>query len=307
MVFAPAVGMTPEASHVATPQPSRPSAPAVDTAAPRGRSGLIGRLVMVAIVLAVGAAGVLILTRAAAPKAGLTTADIPALQVTPAKVTPGSEIPVSLTAADPIVVPKATKPGQPTSLTDWANRITGATGIPVPALWAYGNAELAMRTNAPSCHLTWATLAGIGRVESNNGQFAGAHLLPNGQESKPVIGVPLDGTGGVRDLPDSDQGRYDGDAVHDHAVGPMQFLPSTWIDYGVDASGDGKADPENINDAALAAANYLCVGGRDMGTASGWWSGLLSYNDSDEYGQKVFGLADGYARKALTALGTSGH
>jgi membrane-bound lytic murein transglycosylase B len=262
---------------------------------------------MVAIVLAVGTAGVLLLTRAAAPKPGLTTADIPALQVTPAQVRPGSEIPVSLTAADPISVPKTAASGQPTSLTAWANRVAGPTGIPEPALWAYGNAELAMRATAPSCHLTWATLAGIGRVESDNGQFDGAHLLADGQESKPIIGVPLDGTGGVRDLPDSDQGRYDGDTVHDHAVGPLQFLPSTWTDYGIDGSGDGRADPENINDAALAAADYLCVGGRAMGTPSGWWAGIMSYNDSDEYGQKVFGLADSYAQKAVTALGTQGH
>lgn len=292
---------------MATPQSSKPSTPAVETAVPRRRSGIVGRLVMVAIVLAVGTAGVLLLTRAATPKAGLTTADIPALQVTPAQVQPGSEVPVSLTAADPVTVPKSARSSQPTSLTDWAKRITGVTGIPEPALWAYGNAELALRSTTPACHLTWATLAGIGRVESDNGQFAGAHLLADGQESRPVLGVPLDGTGGVRDLPDSDQGRYDGDPVHDHAVGPMQFLPSTWTDYGVDASGDGRADPENINDAAMAAANYLCIGERDMGTATGWWAGILSYNDSDEYGQKVFGLADSYARKALTATDPSDH
>jgi membrane-bound lytic murein transglycosylase B len=69
--------------------------------------------------------------------------------------------------------------------------------------------------------------------------------------------------------------------------------------------GNGQPDPENINDAALAAAHYLCVGGRDMGTASGWWSGLMSYNNSAVYGQKVFGLADNYARQAYTALNAS--
>ncbi|HEX5407327.1 MAG TPA: lytic murein transglycosylase [Pseudonocardiaceae bacterium] len=258
---------------------------------------LITRLAVVAVVLIVGAAGVWLLTRAATPKPSLTTADIPALQVTAADIQPGTAIPVRLTAADP---KNATS--TPTSLDAWAGRITAATGIPVPALRAYGNAELAMRTTEPGCHLTWATLAGIGRVESDHGQFGGAHLLANGEESRPVIGVPLDGTGGVRNMPDTDQGRYDGDPVHDHAVGPMQFLPSTWLSYGADAMGTGHPDPENVNDAALAAANYLCVGGRDMGTATGWWSGLLSYNDSNEYGQKVFGLADSYARKAFAVL-----
>lgn len=267
------------------------------------RSGLAGRLAMVAVVLVVGAAGVWFLTRAAAPKPGLTTADIPALQVTPAAVRPGASVPVSLTAADPVALSTPVSgTNQPSSLTDWANRITGVTGIPEPALWAYGNAELAMRATRPGCQLTWATLAGIGRVESDNGQFAGAHLLPGGEESQPVIGVPLDGNGGVQDIPDTDHGRLDGDTVHDHAVGPMQFLPSTWQEYAADALGNGQPDPENINDAALAAADYLCTGGRDMGTASGWWSGIMSYNDSAQYGQKVFGLADSYARQAYAAM-----
>ena len=149
---------------------------------------------MVVVVLLVGAVGVWFLTRAATPKPGLTTADIPALQVTPARVQPGSAVPVSLTAADPVAL-RQPAAQQPSSLTDWAHRVTAATGVPEPAVWAYGNAELAMRTTEPGCHLTWATLAGIGRVESNNGQFGGAHLLPNGAESAPVIGVPLDGTG----------------------------------------------------------------------------------------------------------------
>jgi membrane-bound lytic murein transglycosylase B len=269
------------------------------------RVGLVGRLAMVVAVLVVGAAGVWLLTRAAAPKPSLTTADIPALQVTAAQVKPGSAIPVRLTAADPVTNPKT--PAAPTSLTDWANRVTGATGIPAAALRAYGNAELAMRNTQPSCHLSWATLAGIGRVESDHGRFGGAHLLANGEESKPIVGVPLDGTGGVQNVPDSDGGRFDGDPTHDRAVGPMQFLPSTWASYGADAMGTGHPDPENINDAALAAAHYLCVGGRDMGTPVDWWSGLLSYNDSDVYGQKVFGLADTYARQAQAALRTTSH
>jgi hypothetical protein len=269
---------------------------------------------MVFAVLVVGAAGVWGLTRATTPAPSLTTADIPALQVTAADVRPGSAIPVRLTAAEPLAgsttgshagsttEPTAGTGRQPTSLTDWANRVTGRTGIPTVALRAYGNAELAIRATAPTCHLSWATLAGIGRVESDHGRFGGAHLLANGEESRPVVGVPLDGTGGVRNVPDTDGGRFDGDPTHDRAVGPMQFLPGTWTSFGADAMGTGRPDPENVNDAALAAARYLCAGGRDMGTPSGWWSGLLSYNDSAVYGQKVFGLADTYARQALAAL-----
>ncbi len=273
---------------------------ATQQASRRIRFGVVHRLAVVSAVLVVGAAGVWGLTRATTPTPSLTTADIPALQVKAAQVEPGSAVPVSLTAAD---VPQR----RPTSLDAWASEVTGATAIPVPALRAYGNAELAMRTAEPQCHLSWATLAGIGRVESDHGQFGGAHLLANGEESQPVVGVPLNGTGGVRDIPDSDGGRFDGDPRFDRAVGPMQFLPSTWAGYGADAMGAGHPDPENIDDAALAAARYLCVGGRDMGTPAGWWSGLLSYNDSDQYGQKVFGLADTYARQAFGALDATSH
>lgn len=259
------------------------------------------RLGVVAAVLVVGAAGVWGLTRAIAPKPGLTTAAAPALWVRPADVTPGSAIPVDLTAAD---VP--TKRERP-SLDDWAERVTSATGIPVPALRAYGNAELALRATEPGCRLSWATLAGIGRVESDHGRFGGAHLMANGEESRPVVGVPLNGTGDVRDVPDTDGGRFDGDPRFDHAVGPMQFLPGTWARYGADAMGTGRPDPENVNDAALAAARYLCAGGRDVGTPAGWWSALLSYNDSVDYGRKVFGVADRYARQAYAVLTATTH
>lgn len=266
----------------------------------RPRVGLLGRLALVAIVVVLGAGGVWLLTRATAPKPGLSTADIPALQVAAAPVSPGSAVPADLTVAEP--QGRSAAASRPTTLTDWAGRVAGATGIPGPAVLAYGNAELAMRTDAPGCRLSWATLAGIGRVESDHGQFGGARLLANGEESQPVIGVPLDGNG-VRNIPDTDHGALDGDPVYDHAVGPLQFLPATWRDYASSAL----PDPENINDAALVAARYLCVGGRDMGSAAGWWAGILSYNASVDYAQKVFGQADNYARQAYAALTGSGH
>ncbi len=44
-------------------------------------------------------------------------------------------------------------------------------------------------------------------------------------------------------------------------MGPLQFIPSTWRSWGVDANGDGVADPNQIDDAALAAGRYLCAAG----------------------------------------------
>jgi membrane-bound lytic murein transglycosylase B len=254
----------------------------------------LGRLALVALVLAAAGGGVWLLSSTSTPSAGPVATEIPALQVQPAPVQPGAVAPASE------VVPQGAANG-PDPLTAWADHVSAVSGVPARALMAYGNAELVLRSTTPGCHLSWATLAGIGRIESNHGQFGGAQLGADGRPSKPVVGVPLDGSVGVQRIADTDGGRYDGDATLDRAVGPMQFIPSTWNKWASDGNGDGKGDPQQIDDAALAAGRYLCVGGRDMGTPAGWWAGVMSYNNSVPYGQKVFGLADGYARNAQHA------
>lgn len=252
----------------------------------------MGRALLVVLVLALAGFSIWLLTLTSAPAAGPVTTEIPALQVQPAQVQPGSVAP-----ANEDTVPQGAAQGTD-PLTAWASRVANVTGIPARALSAYGNAELVLKSTTPKCHLSWATLAGIGRIESNHGQYGGAVLGADGRPSKPIIGVPLDGSVGVQKIPDTDRGQYDGDPTLDHAVGPMQFIPSTWNKWASDGNGDGRGDPQQIDDAALAAGRYLCAGGRDLATASGWWAGVLSYNNSETYGQKVFGLADSYARAA---------
>ena len=66
---------------------------------------------------------------------------------------------------------------------------------------------------------------------------------------------------------DTDAGQFDNDTAYDRAVGPMQFIPSTWSVVGVDADGDGQRNPQDIDDAALATAVYLCSGDDDLSTA----------------------------------------
>ncbi|WP_328644058.1 lytic murein transglycosylase [Amycolatopsis sp. NBC_00348] len=277
-------------------------------AAPAPRSAgvaVLTRLIVVFVVLAVAGGGVWLVTRASTPEASPTTTEIPALQVKAADVRPGSVVPAGgavAGGADPQTPPQQQAQSRsatgPATLSQWAGQVAAASGVPARALTAYGNAELAMRANQPNCKISWATLAGIGRIESNHGQYAGAVLGADGRPSKPIIGVPLDGSSGVQAIGDTDGGRYDGDAGVDRAVGPMQFIPGTWRKWASDGNGDGLGDPQQIDDAALAAARYLCAGGRDMQSPSGWWAGILSYNNSTEYAQKVFGLADGYAKAA---------
>ncbi|WP_447407116.1 lytic murein transglycosylase, partial [Clostridium perfringens] len=83
-----------------------------------------------------------------------------------------------------------------------------------------------------------------------------------------IRGPALDGDG-VAAIADTDGGRWDGDTLWDRAVGPMQFIPDTWSRWGADGNGDGAADPNQIDDAALATARYLC-GASAMTDAAGW-------------------------------------
>jgi hypothetical protein len=171
-------------------------------------------------------------------------------------------------------------------------------GIPITALTAYQNAEAREAERTPSCGLTWPLLAGIGRVESDHGRFAGAVLHSDGLSIPRVIGIPLNGHGTAL-IRDTDNGVLDGDTVYDRAVGPMQFIPSTWAGWGVDANGDGVRDPFNIFDAAAAAADYLCAAGRDLTTTHGQVQAILSYNYSWDYVSMVMGLEKVYASGAV--------
>ena len=102
----------------------------------------------------------------------------------------------------------------------------------------------------------WYVLAAVGKVESNHGENMGS----------------------------SSSG----------AMGPMQFLPSTWETAGVDGNGDGAANIMDPRDAIPAAARYLKSGGAPQD----WYRALFTYNHADWYVLKVLGVAEGYRRLA---------
>lgn len=175
--------------------------------------------------------------------------------------------------------------------------VSQATDIPRRALTAYvAAAERAERAD-PACRIGWNTLAGIGSSESSHGAFGGASLDDGGVARPLIIGVPLDGTAGNRAIDDTDGGVLDGDTRWDRAVGPLQFIPTTWDRWGADGDGDGVADPHDIDDAAAAAAGYLCdAGDDDLSASEGWSRAVLTYNQSGAYARKVSRTATRYAQ-----------
>jgi peptidoglycan hydrolase CwlO-like protein len=102
----------------------------------------------------------------------------------------------------------------------------------------------------------WYVLAAVGKVESNHGENMGPSSVG--------------------------------------AMGPMQFLPSTWETAGVDGNGDGVANIMDAEDAIPAAARYLQGGGAPRD----WYRALFTYNHADWYVVKVLGVAEGYRRLA---------
>lgn len=196
--------------------------------------------------------------------------------------------PVPPTAADPAAPDPA-----------WITVVAASAGVPERTLQAYAAAELRTRIDDPACDLSWATLAGIGWVESRHGTINGNTIGPDGRPAAgSIIGVPLNGEGPVAAIPDTDGGALDGDTEWDRAVGPLQFIPTTWARYGVDGDGDGVADPQNIDDAALSAAGYLCANGSPLSDAGQWREAVLTYNASTAYATDVLRAANFYARRA---------
>jgi cell wall-associated NlpC family hydrolase len=77
------------------------------------------------------------------------------------------------------------------------------------------------------------------------------------------------------------------------AIGWMQFMPSSWDAYGVDANGDGVADPYNPEDAIFAAASYLRAAGMPANT----YDAIFAYNHADWYVSEVLANASCYAKE----------
>ncbi|MFH9958971.1 NlpC/P60 family protein [Streptomyces roseolus] len=178
------------------------------------------------------------------------------------------------------------------------------SGIPGRMLAAYQNAATLLPEQVPACRgMRWPILAGIARIESNHA--TGRTISPAGDITPHILGPRLDGSGAggnTTAFPDTDNGRYDGDTAYERAVGPFQFLPSTWNGSGRDANDDRLTDPHNADDAALGAAVYLCGKGRNLDDRDQLKAAIFQYNHSNAYVADVLGWIDRYSQLATGTI-----
>ena len=184
------------------------------------------------------------------------------------------ETPSGIESVETPAAPSGSASGMAEPDPTWVARSAAAAGIPVPAMRAYARAQLA---RPDGCALGWTTLAGIGWVESQHGTLNGRTLADDGLSSTPIVGPAL--------------------GALDHAYGPMQFIPSTWERWAADGDGDGAADINDLDDAAMTAMRYLCGTGHDLATGEGWSAAVFAYNHAQKYVDDVYAAAQTYARR----------
>jgi len=120
-------------------------------------------------------------------------------------------------------------------------------------------------------------------------QLTPQELQPIWEAAGQTYGVPWQVLAAVNQV-ESDFGRNMGPS-YAGAVGWMQFMPDTWRQYGVDADGNGVADPWNAQDAIYSAAHYLAASGANTDLRGA----LLTYNHSEAYADRVLQLAAAYS------------
>jgi hypothetical protein len=159
------------------------------------------------------------------------------------------------------------------------SRTVAASAIPSQVLGAYINAVQMTDAADPHCKLDWQTLAGIGFVESDNAR-AGGSTNPgwNGIANPPILG-PHGG------------------------LGPMQIRPATWAVFRADGNHDGVRDPQDIDDASVAAADILCAAEPGLNRPAHLIKALYAYDHSNHYVRAVLRAIARYLNVEPSTLG----
>ncbi len=240
---------------------------------------------------------------------GVWTASLMSSSATASSASSDSALPDGTTVPDEAIeapasvpVPGVIAPAVPEGTADSVVSGASSNGIPAPALAAYQRGAQIINAADKSCNVPWELIAAIGRVESDHGRYGGNTLTEDGVSKPGIYGIALNGRNGTQAINDTDGGQLDNDTVYDRAVGPMQFIPSTWQVVKVDADGDGQRNPQDMDDAALATAVYLCSGKDNLSTRSGQEAAVFRYNHSQDYVNLVLRIMEAYSQGDYTAV-----
>ncbi|MFT3663075.1 MAG: lytic transglycosylase domain-containing protein [Gordonia sp. (in: high G+C Gram-positive bacteria)] len=256
-------------------------------------------------VAAVGAAMLTGATASSSAQAGTTTTTVAQAAQAVGRHTDAQAVPAQLAQLYGFAPPTSARDTRDPQFRIADDLPNGPLGIPGVVLQAYKLAATRVAAENPQCKLPWYLLAGIGRIES--GHAGDGDVDEFGNTRTEIRGPVLDGSlSGHEVITDTDKGRWDGDPKHDRAMGPMQFIPSTWKTWGSDANGDGEADPDNIFDATFSAGRYLCSGVTDIMSEKNKIGAVLRYNRSRAYVNNVLGWAAAYATGAIPTEGIPG-
>jgi membrane-bound lytic murein transglycosylase B len=160
--------------------------------------------------------------------------------------------------------------------------------IPPRALEAYQRSASVIDLADDKCHLDWELLAAHGKVGSDHGRVDGASIDEEGVARPAVLGPRLSGRHGTERVGDTDAGEVDGAAAVDRVVGPMMLLPATWSLVAVDGDSDGRRDPQDVDDATLATAVFLCAGPGDLRKAARARDQVGRFHAGADYARAVF-------------------
>lgn len=250
--------------------------------------GAVRRAVLTSVLSA------LALTSITITAAGVTLTNSSALPDPPAATAP--DAPSSTPVEDPTLAPPVEVEDLPVGIPDIA--LVSADGpqlgdVPIAALGAYQRAAAVLEGADKTCHLNWSLVAAVGQVVSGHGTTGDSSLDRTGVMRPKYAGKALRGSTGKR-VPDSDAGRLDGDDRFDRPVGPLQLSPATWAVVGVDSDGDGKRNPHDVDDAALAVAVLLCSGTEDLRRRPGRVEAVQRINDDPSFIETVLAVDRAY-------------